>query len=1636
MKNASARGAWWSTPFSVFPVLLILACLPGTELRGQSFWNTTSGLWSDAASWQPAQAPASSPSTSLIFGGSTDYTATQDLGSFSLGLLRFTNTAGTAVIDALPTSNSLVLAGSATGQAPRLELTDAGHATISAAIAWSSSAQVVGSGSGTLLLNGSQTFALGTKHTISNLGSGVITLADASTYSTSAGGTGLVLRLVNQNSATGSFNVGNLGGLGNVTVEVGGTGTVRFSGSVSGDLFSDSAVLRVLAGASFDFAGNGETMGAVTGAGNILLTGASLTTTAAGHYQISGTLSGSGGVAVGGSTHTLYLTGSSTYAGATSVNAGRLIVGAAAPSGSAGALGSATSEVNLGNTTGTSNATLLIGGDGLAVGRTIRVRSGNTGVATLGSLNTSGTATFSGNVFLGSNSGAARGLTVSTLAGGTLEFTGNLLRATTGATGSTDTLTLTGGGKVILSGANTFTGVTTLGGGTLVLDHTTNNGGKLSSTAGLVMTGGSLTLNGSGGAASTQTVAGLTLGGSTGPLGGGGRVVVTSGLDRDATLNLGAITRNTGTSVDFATYATGTGSAAITTTSSNTAAGILGGHATFDRGGWAMNDGGGRIIPLAAGGYASTLGSGLHTSLAAGVALPSGGATTGTLRFTSAAALTFAATSNPLTLQSAAILVTPGTGAVTLGTTSVRGTLVPTGRELFIHQHSTDGVLTIHSTLLTANVDHLAKSGEGTVVLTGSNTFTGGISINAGTLSATASANLGSSATKIYLNGGTLAVPSGTIGTSSTFSASGRNLVIGPAGGALQLGAGVVQEFQGGGIIGAGRLTLTGPGTMGVGSNTSTYSGEIVIQNGTLRQYSNQLTSVMGVQVMPGASFEINDDATGSFSIATGARLVLNGDGYNGGGAFRLTDQSPTNPRADPATTFTRDIELQTDSRVLVDVAAAQGSTAQLTFTGNVSGGGGLVKSGAGMLTLTARDNTYAGMTRVENGILRLNLGSDRLPTGTTVVLGAGVASGILRLNGYSQTLAGLESNGTGLANSVQGGSEAALSVLTLRQGGSFTTYDGRLGGTGTDNTHAGNNLAFVKEGAGSLTLGQANTHSGTTRVNEGTLVLGNARALGFGGVSLAAENAGTLVAAGATLDLNGQDGVREVITLNGTGLGGQGALVNHGGTPAVLAGGVASLSIASATTAGWSGAATITLDAPASGTAAAAQAVFGLSQGSLSITSGGSGLGLVPVVTVSGGGGDGAVVTTGVGLTNASFTITSGTTTYSTAPTVTLSNGATGEAVLNGAGLVIGINITSPGNGFTAAPTATFSGGGILSAGTSPAATGNATNFTLTSLNIVNPGTGYTSAPTVAVSGGSGTVVTANDSSFTLQGFQLTDGGTGHTSAPGVVISGGSASATANVAAVILASDSSVGGSGDLFIHSQVRGPGALIKTGAGTLVLAAANAYTGETIVSGGNLQVGLSGGGTSGLGNVSLNGSGTVLSGTGTILGGTTVFLGTLKPGDAGGSETGTLTTQSLALLPASTMTVAEFQITGSANAGGTAHDRLDIQGGFSLNSSSRIVVDGTGYTPSVGDVFNLIQWAGLLDTGGFTTGVNLRTGADAALDEGMLDLPDITGFGFWDIAFGGGALTLTVVVPEPGRLLLLMAGLLLLFQKRRR
>src|SRR5204862_470870 len=140
----------------------------------------------------------------------------------------------------------------------------------------------------------------------------------------------------------------------------------------------------------------------------------------------------------------------------------------------------------------------------------------------------------------------------------------------------------------------------------------------------------------------------------------------------------------------------------------------------------------------------------------------------------------------------------------------------------------------------------------------------------------------------------------------------------------------------------------------------------------------------------------------------------------------------------------------------------AGGTNATTTFSGVMSGTGGLTKAGTGTLTLSGV-NSYTGTTNVSAGTVSVN--------GTAIADASNVTVG----SGATFDLTGSETVG-----SIAGAGNVTLAANTLTAGGSnaSTTFSGIMSGTG----------GLTKAGTGTLTLTGANSYTGTTNVSAGTV--------------------------------------------------------------------------------------------------------------------------------------------------------------------------------------------------------------------------------------------------------------------------------------------------------------------------------------------------------------------------------------------------------------------------------------------------------------------------------------------------------------------------------------------------------------------
>ncbi len=637
----------------------------------------------------------------------------------------------------------------------------------------------------------------------------------------------------------------------------------------------------------------------------------------------------------------------------------------------------------------------------------------------------------------------------------------------------------------------------------------------------------------------------------------------------------------------------------------------------------------------------------------------------------------------------------------------------------------------------------LTKNGAGSLTLSGVNTFTGPVTVNAGTALATPSRILIPNDNAVGTGAITLADSFAEIQVNSTRVIT-NSISIANTGAEKT-------------------ILLPSPGNGGFAA--ATFSGPIAINDTDIDHFraradDNCFLTFSGVVSGSGGIFKYQPgrlDLTNASNSFTGGVKITHGAVSFTSGALGSTGQirmegttgvTGVSLRWDP--TNDQDISsrlVMFDAKAATLLLADGGSpfdTSNVTFASAIGSNstGSLVKSGNGTLTLT-QPSTYSGGTTLSQGTLEF--ANNGLATTGSVTMDGG----ILRWStGNTQDL----SSRIVMVNA---------KTASFSTNGNGVTFASAIGGSTTAGLTKTNTT-------GTLTLNGANTYSGTTTVGGGTLKTGNPNALGFGGPQRT-TTPGTTVASGATLDLNGTTGINEPISINSTGVG---ALVNNSGVPAGISNGIAGLAVAA--------------------------------------TGSGSGYSTAPTVVISGTG-TGAIAIASLGVTTASFAVTvAGNRTYTVAPTVTIAGGGTGAtatAVLSGGstGTVTGITVTSAGSGFTTAPTATISGG--TSTGTTTTTfTGNATSFTVGGLALTNAGSGYTGTPTFTFNGSPATV-------------------------------------TPTLSSVILASDSSVGGSGNATINAVVAESGgsrALTKAGVGTVTLNGANTYTGETKVDAGTLAI----------------------------------------------------------------------------------------------------------------------------------------------------------------------------------------------------
>ncbi len=766
-------------------------------------------------------------------------------------------------------------------------------------------------------------------------------------------------------------------------------------------------------------------------------------------------------------------------------------------------------------------------------------------------------------------------------------------------------------------------------------------------------------------------------------------------------------------------------------------------------------------------------------------------------------------------------------GGVTLGnTTSLTAVALTVGNNGTDQTFS--GVL--------SGAGSLIKIGAGTQTLAGANTFTGITTINAGTLKLGNGTSDGSLASTSIVNNATL-ILNPVVG-SPTFAG-----VISGSGAVNKTGAGT-QTLSGNNTY-TGATTITG-GTL---VQTGTSASAITLTSGTF----NGSNTVSSISVAGGVG---NTVANGSGTLTTGAltfsgsaKLALKPAGGAATGTTPLvvtgaltTGGGPITINVTPANPF-----VSGDTYNLLSYGSLSGSLADFTL------GNGLTSRQAGLSTLGQSGNTLT-LHVVGDSPAWSGASAGTWNTGTTGSVSGTPDWALVSAHTATDFWAGdtVEFDDTvNLGAGPVAPTTTAVNITTNVSPGLTTFNNSALPYTLTSANGTGivGTGGLIMNGTNTVTINTANTFSGTTTINAGTLDLnGSFTATPIALASGATLNLGATgsligtpinVASGATFtEISGGilSGSASFATAGTTTLAG----TNARNGPTVLSGGVLNLNSASAI---GSGALTITGGSfdNTSGSALTlngnmpqswnADIVFG-GANDLNLGTGAVTLGANCTVTSQGS----AALTVGGVVGGGAVSLTKA---GAGALTLTAISSYTGGTTVNGGTL----NLNNGGGSGVVRGTLTINSGGTV---------------VLHNGDALGYNTGGVSTDTVNVNGGTLSNLSGNQgfvSNFNLTGATVSSSGGAYNFNTGFGITSLSSPTTSlfnapiairgSSLAIVVASGATSGTdlaiSGAITTYGGGNGNSSLVKSGPGTLLLNGINLYTGATTVSDGKLQIG---------------------------------------------------------------------------------------------------------------------------------------------------------------------------------------------------
>ncbi|MEJ0001089.1 MAG: autotransporter-associated beta strand repeat-containing protein [Verrucomicrobiota bacterium] len=1129
--------------FRIAGIVAASSWLPAVAAAADVTWSGgTSSDWGTGGNWTGGTAPGSGDVAE--FNSATANQPSVGTGA-TVGAVWVTT--GVTTDTTIGGAGTLAISGGqtiGTDTGVGILLDDSGNhnLTINGPVATNAATSFVVNNNGTLTVNGQ--LSLTGQLTLGAAGdsaSGTISLTGGTAGNTSAA---LLIQTNGTVNLSGTYNNTSTGS--NVNTVSGGT--MNLTGSMLGK------GLKVTAGTA-----NINTNGSV-GSGVVTVSGGTLTVN-----PTNGITGAATAVVV--SSGTLNLSAANNFGGGTTLSSGTISVGNSNALGTGalgwggGTLAASAASVDLGNAVSLSSNGTISGGNALTFGgavsisgaanRTITVN--NTGGATFGAINLSSSNSTTGRsiIFNGASNATLGGV----IADGA--FTGG-------------GLTYSGTGTLFINdGSNSYTGVTAVGtaggstatvsvgaagalggsavafnGGTLVAGTSLSGANSLANSVGFSASGTTGTISGSNditftgsltGVAGTLTVnnSGLTTFGGNTYLSSSTSTGQTFSIAGSGNTTLSGVVANTsatGATVNNNLAYNGTGTLIL-----SNAANTYSGSTTVS------NNGTISVSTLGTGGNASGIGA--SSNVASNLVLNNG-----TLQYTGGSAttdhlFTVSGATGTLDASGTGAINFSNTGAIAFGTTAQTRTLILTGNNT---GSNTLAAAIGNNGTTSSGVVSVTKNGAGTWILTGTSTYTGATTVNAGLLDVNGSLASGGAVTIV---GGALG-GTGTVGAVTVDGGAGINLQGNGIGalkaGSLTLGTGTTAlsfDITSGAtnnldsIANAGALVTDGASTITVGFLNGS---AVALSAGTYTLISGPITQ------QEYNTFSLTDGTLGNYSLAlvdggsAGLELQVtlnstpvNSYFYTGKNGTDFTNVANYNTDATSGVVQTTplgsssDVTLGTTSPVPSNLAPVLDSNLginSLTFAGS---GAGATLSGTGTLALGASagagltDNAGGGTT--ETVAVPVALGKDQTWTvanaGNTLNVSGGISGG------HALTVAGsgrLEFS----ADSLYSGARRWATARTRRPCGSTNGHAsaGSAVGTGALNVLAGATIGG--DGAARVSsfaiAGKVIVGNGTDAVSQTTIT---------------GTNASTLAGANLTFNLDTTNANSNVLNVGSTSL-------------------------------------------------------------------------------------------------------------------------------------------------------------------------------------------------------------------------------------------------------------------------------------------------------------------------------------------------------------------------------------------------------------------------------------------------------------------------------------------------------------------